>query len=197
MSGLPIILASQSPARLALLKQVGITPDKIIAADIDESSMRRELPLHLATRLALAKANKITNQIEQGIVIAADTVVATGRKILPKALNNEDIKDCLQELSGRRHRVYTGVCVIRKLDGQLQVRQKLVQTVVKFKNLTNQDIAFYCDLGEGLNKAGGYALSGFAESFVIFLSGSHSNVIGLPLYETLNMLNSLKILTER
>lgn len=193
MVNLPIILASQSPARLELLKQIKFFPDIIKPADIDESELRGELPHLLAKRLAVSKASKIASQADDVVIIAADTVVATGRRILPKALNTEDVEQCLQLLSGRRHRVYTGICIIKKHNNQLYIKEKLVQTIVKFKKLTSQEIKFYCDLGEGVNKAGGYSLRGFAESFVIFLSGSHSNVIGLPLYETVNMLNSLQI----
>lgn len=180
-------------ARLELLKQIKIYP-KVIVADVNESATQKELPNNLASRLALAKAHKVVDQIEHGVIVAADTVVAAGRRILPKALNNKDIRYCLEILSGRRHRVYTGVCIIKKCDNTLQTRQKIVQTIIKFKNLTHAEIDLYCDLEEGINKAGGYSISGFAQSFILFLSGSYSNVMGLPLYETSNMLHSFCLL---
>jgi len=189
---LPIILASQSPARLELLKRLHIVPDQVLPAHIDETEYLRELPCHLAARLAHAKAMKITKQIEDSaIIIGADTVVARGRLILPKANNEEEVRYCLGLLSGRRHRVYTGLCIVKKFEDQLIVRQKIVETIVKFKRLTPQEIDFYCSLKEGLNKAGGCGIAGYAEAFVLFISGSYSNVMGLPLYETRNMLNSL------
>ncbi len=190
----PIILASQSPARLELLKRINILPDAVMPANIDESEHRKELPAGVASRLANQKAIAIADKIESGIIIAADTVVAKGRRILPKALNAADVRYCLEMLSGCRHRLYTGVCVIKKsADGELIIRKRLVQTVLRFKRLTKQEIDLYCNLGEGINCAGGYAIGGYAEAFLEFISGSHSNVIGLPLMETLNMLNSLGV----
>ncbi len=184
-----IILASTSPSRLSLLARIKIFPDQILPADIDESELRGELPKDLVTRLAKAKATKIADQIAiDAIIIGADTVVACGRRILPKALTRDDVQYCLNLLSGRRHVVYTSVCVIRKSASTLVHRQKLVKTTVKFKRLAKSEIEFYCNLDEGLNKAGGCAISGYAESFVSFLSGSHSNVQGLPLLETRNLL---------
>jgi septum formation protein len=190
---IPIILASQSPNRLALLKRIKIFPDQILPADIDESEKKKELPGQLVTRLAHEKATKISDTFDEALIIAADTVVAIGRMILPKALTADEVRECLKALSHRRHRVYTGVCIIKKSDGQLYIRQKLVQTIVKFKKLTTKDIDFYSNLGEGLNKAGGYSILEIAESFVTFISGSYSNVVGLPLSETANMLNSLGV----
>lgn len=192
MHNLPIILASSSPARLELLKRLKIVPTQILPADIDESPRLRELPNHLAIRLANEKAVKIASQIEEpAIIIAADTIVVAGRKLLPKAATHEEIKNCLNILSGRRHRVYTGLCVIKKHHNQTTVRQKIAQTIVKFKRLSQQEIDFYCSLNEGLNKSGGCGISGYAEAFIPFISGSHSNVMGLPLFETVNALTSL------
>lgn len=189
---LPIILASQSPARIELLKRIKITPAQIIPADIDETSRLRELPNHLATRLANEKAAKIASQIEDSaIIIAADTVTALGRRILPKATTHEEVRFCMELLSGRRHRVYTGLCIIKKDKSHVTVRQKIVQTIIKFKKLSNEELNFYCSLDEGLNKAGGCKISGYAETFISFISGSYSNVMGLPLFETVNALNSL------
>ncbi|MFY9590337.1 Maf family protein [Rickettsia endosymbiont of Halotydeus destructor] len=194
---LPIILASSSPARLELLKRLKIIPSQILPADIDETSRLRELPNHLAVRLAKEKAEKIASQIEESaIIIGADTVVVAGRKILPKAATHEEIKDCLNILSGRRHRVYTGLCFIKKHNDQIVIRQKIVQTIIKFKRLSQQEIDFYSSLDEGLNKAGGYGISGYAEAFMPFISGSHSNVIGLPLCETVNALTSLGFVVQ-
>jgi septum formation protein len=192
MLNVPIILASQSPARLEILKKLRIFPAQVIPADIDESEYPKELPNKLASRLAKEKADAVAERINfDAIIIGADTVVARGRKILPKALNIDDIKYCLKILSGKRHRVYTGVCIIKKFEKQLLVRQKLVQTIVKFKILTNQEIEFYCSLGEGINKAGGCGISGYAECFIPSIYGSYSNVMGLPMVETMHMLSSL------
>ncbi|MCC8417157.1 MAG: Maf family nucleotide pyrophosphatase [Rickettsia endosymbiont of Bryobia graminum] len=189
---LSIILASQSPARLEILKRLQIIPSKIIPADIDESELPKESPDHLALRLACEKAELVAKNIkEDSIIIGADTVVTCGKKILPKALTNEDIRYCLNILSGRTHKVYTGLCIIKKNSGELVIRKKLVQTIVKFKRLTDQEIEFYCNLEEGMNKAGGCGISGYAEAFMPFIKGSHSNIMGLPMFETRNMLISL------
>lgn len=193
MPNLPIILASQSPARLELLTRIRIYPDQILPANIDESERPKELVAKLATRLAYEKAITVASKFDGAIIIAADTVSAKGRKILPKALTAEDVRYCLKEFSGCRHRIYTGVCIIKKVTGEILIRQRLVQTIVKFKRLTDQEIDFYCNLGEGIDKAGGYSIRGYAEAFISFISGSYSNVVGLPLFETVNMLNSLGV----
>ncbi|MCC8370538.1 MAG: Maf family protein [Janthinobacterium lividum] len=195
---LPIILASQSPARVELLKRIKITPAQIIPADIDETPNLRESPNHLATRLAYEKATKVASQIEDSaIIIAADTVTALGRRILPKASSAEEVRYCLNILSGRRHRVYTGLCIIKKDKDQLVTRQKIVQTVLKFKRLSEEELNFYCSLDEGIDKAGGCKISGYAEAFISFISGSYSNVMGLPLFETVNSLNSLGFISYK
>jgi septum formation protein len=188
---IPIILASSSPARLELLKRIKIFPDQILPPNIDETEKKHEAPRIVASRLAYEKASIITNAVEEGIIIGADTVAVAGRKILPKASSASEIKHCLQQLSGRRHRIYTGLCIIKKIKNNIQVRKRLVLSIVKFKRLTDKEIEFYSTLEDGINKAGGYTIQGYAESFISFISGSYSNVIGLPLYETKNMINSL------
>ncbi|NRB10658.1 MAG: septum formation inhibitor Maf [Rickettsiaceae bacterium] len=187
---LPIILASSSKSRLNLLKQIGIIPDKIIPADIDECSKPKELPPRLASRLAFEKATKIANNFNQGIIIGADTVPVIGRTAIGKAETDEDVRRSLQLLSQRRHRIYTAVCVIYKNEGVTRTSQRLVKTILKFKKLSDKEIDYYCGLKEGLGKAGGYSVAGYAGSFIAFISGSFSNVIGLPLFETKNMLES-------
>ncbi len=189
---IPIVLASQSSVRLELLRRIRIIPTQIVTSDINETEYLRELPEQLATRLAQEKARIAAKQINgEAIIIAADTIVARGRKVLPKALTSEDVRYCLNVLSGNRHKVYTGVCVIKKTLEQVLVRQKLVQTIVKFKRLSYQEIEFYCSLGEGINKPGGCMIHGYAEAFIPSIYGSYSNIMGLPLLETLHMLNSL------
>lgn len=189
MSQIPIILASASPARLELLSRINIHPS-VIPADVDEAEHRGELPSEVATRLAIAKAEKVASEVEVGYIIAADTVAAVGRRIMPKALTPEMVADCLRLYSGRRHKLYTGVHIIKKSD-KLESRTRLVETVVRVKRLTNEEIHFYSTCGEGLNKAGGYSIQGIFQSFVPFIGGSFSNIIGLPLFETRNMLTSL------
>lgn len=191
-NNLSIILASGSPARLEILKKLHIIPAKVIPADIDESELPKETPANVAIRLACEKAELVAKNIkEDAIIIGADTVAARGKKILPKALTVDDIKYCLNILSGKTHRVYTGVCMIKKTSEQFLIRKKLVETIVKFKRLTEQEIEFYCNLEEGLNKAGGCRISGYAEAFIPIIKGSHSNVMGMPMFETRNMLISM------
>jgi septum formation protein len=189
---LPLILASQSPTRVEILKKLYITPDSILPADIDEDELKAELPRKLALRLATEKALAVSAQISEGIILAADTVVAKGRRILPKALTDEQVKHCLQTLSGSRHRVYTGLCVIKK-DNNINeiIRTKIVNCIVKFKRLSQQDIEFYIATSEGINKAGGYGIFGLAEAFVLEVMGSYSTVAGLPMLETRNLLMSV------
>jgi septum formation protein len=188
---LPIILASASPARLELLRQVNIVPDMVVASNIDESKKKRELPNKLAERLAFEKAMSVANTLEYGIIIGADTVPVVGRSVMRKARNSDDIRSSLSILSNRRHRVYTGVCVIKKEKSEHKILKKVVKSTLKFKHLSNSEIDYYCNLQEGIDKAGGYTIDGYAQSYVQFISGSFSNVIGLPLFETVNMLNSL------
>ncbi len=189
---LPIILASQSPARKELLKQIHIVPDQILPADIDETPLPKESPHILAMRLAHDKGAKIAQQISNGYIVSADTVATCSRHILPKAKSKEEIQYCLNMLSGRRHRLYTGLCIIKIHDGKIkQSATKLVTTTLKFKRLSTVEIEYYCQCDEGLNKAGGYSVQGFAASFVTMIQGSFSNIVGLPLTETKNMLISM------
>jgi septum formation protein len=181
-----LVLASASPRRLALLKQIGIEPAEVVAAEVDETPLKGETPRLAALRLARAKAEAVT--APGSIVIAADTVVAVGRRILPKAESEAEARRCLELLSGRAHRVYTGVAV-KSADGG--VRTRVVETRVAFKRLTQADIDAYIASGEWRGKAGGYAVQGLAGAFVISIVGSYSSVVGLPLYETANLLEGV------
>lgn len=185
-----IVLASASPARLEILSSIHINPI-VIPADIDETEFPREKPEHIAARLSKSKAEKIASEFECGYIIGADSICAIGRRTLPKALNSEMVAECLSLLSGRRHTIYTGVHIIKKTPDKTQIRNRVVKTIVQFKRLSTKEIEFYSECGEGLNKAGGFAIQGYAESYVSFISGSFSNIRGLPIYETRNMLASL------
>jgi septum formation protein len=181
---LPFVLASASPRRLALLEQIGVAPDRVVFADVDETPMKDELPRSLARRLARAKAEAAA---ETGaVVLAADTVVACGRRILPKAENEAEARACLALLSGRAHMVLTALAL--KTDSGL--RERLVETRVRFKRLTAAEIEGYVASGEWQGKAGGYAIQGRAGKFALSISGSYSCVVGLPLYETAALLES-------
>ena len=184
-----LILASASPRRLDLLARIGVVPDAVDPADIDESVLPGELPRLHVVRLAAAKAALVAARHPDGVVIAADTVVAAGRRILPKAEDEAQARDCLTLLSGRRHHVLTAVTMIA--DGK--ARHRLSDTIVTFKPLTASEIDAYIASNEWHGKAGGYAIQGQAEAFVRFLSGSHSGVVGLPLFETRNLLLSAGI----
>jgi septum formation protein len=186
MAGNPsLVLASASPRRRELLQQVGIVPDEICPADIDETPFPHELPGMHATRLAEEKAVIIAKRFPGAFILAADTVVGRGRRILPKAEDKETVRQCLKLLSGSRHRVFTGVCLIAP-NGKKSIR--LVETVVAFKQLHSAEIESYIASGEGLGKAGGYAIQGQAAMLVKRINGSYSNVVGLPLYETAALL---------
>jgi septum formation protein len=182
-----LVLASASPRRLDLLRQVGIEPVKIDPAHIDETPMPRELPRAYALRMARAKLAAVAGRHPGLVVLAADSVVVCGRRILPKAETEGEARACLGLLSGRRHRVLGGVAV--GADGA--VRARLVETVVRFKRLESPEIDDYIASDEWRGKAGGYAIQGRAARFVSFLSGSYSNVVGLPLYETLGLLKAI------
>lgn len=179
-----LILASASPRRRDLLAQMGVVPDHIIASDIDETPHKGELPHLYARRMAGEKASHIAPQ--SGLILSADTVVAVGRRILPKAETHSDVRNCLRLLSGRGHRVYTSVCLLH-LNGCLS--QKLVETRLRFKVLSDAEINAYVDTEEGLGKAGGYGIQGRAGAFVTQMVGSYSAVVGLPLFETKALLN--------
>jgi septum formation protein len=176
-----LILASASPRRLALLAQIGVTPDEVVAADIDETPLKKETPRAMALRLARAKAEAVKTA---GRVLAADTVVAVGRRVLPKAETEREARECLALLSGRGHRVYTGVA----LKTSKGVRERLVETRVTFKVLSPAEIDAYIASGEWQGKAGGYAAQGLAGRYITNIIGSYSNIVGLPLYETANLL---------
>jgi septum formation protein len=183
-----LVLASASPRRLALLRQIGIEPDGVVPADIDEAPLRGEMPRVLAGRLACAKAAAVAGFARGSLVIGADTVVACGRRVLPKAEDEPSARRCLEQLSGRRHRVYGGICIV---GGEGRVVSRVVTTIVQFKRLERQEIDTYIAHGEWRGKAGGYAIQGCAATFVRRLSGSHSNVVGLPLFETAALLRGL------
>ncbi|WP_426031693.1 Maf family protein [Caulobacter sp. DWP3-1-3b2] len=184
----PLVLASASPRRLDLLAQVGVAPDRVDPADIDETPLRDETPRRHALRLAIEKARAVSPRSPGCLVLAADTVVAVGRRILPKAETPEQAAHCLKLLSGRNHMVLTGVAVIAP-DGREASR--LVETRVQFKHLSDAEKADYLAGGEWNGKAGGYGVQGVAGGFIIDLHGSYTSVVGLPLYETLNLLTGL------
>ena len=180
-----LVLASASPRRLELLKQIGIVPDAVDPAELDESPKPRERPADLARRLAAAKAELVARRHPKSFVLAADTVVACGRRILPKAETEAQARGCLELLSGRRHRVWGGIAVVSP-GGRAITR--CVDTIVSFKRLTAEEIAHYLASGEWEGKAGGYAIQGRAAALIRGLLGSYSNVVGLPLYETAMLL---------
>ncbi len=188
---LGLLLASESPRRKALLAQAGIIPDLIRAAALDETPVKGELPRDYAVRLAAEKAQAVSARCREGrdgdrlLVLGADTVVACGRRILPKPEDNGGVLQCLELLSGRRHQVITAVAVIRP--GKF-IRTRIATTRVAFRRLTPAEIGKYVDSREGIGKAGGYAIQGRAEVFVAGLNGSYSNVVGLPLAETVLLL---------
>lgn len=189
--GPKLVLASASPRRLALLQQIGLTPAALLPTEIDETPHKAELPRTLASRLALEKAEAAMrivaarSELHPAFVIAADTVVAVGRRILPKCQSIEEAAECLRLLSGRAHRVFTGVALITPAGRR---RLKLVETRVRFKRLSGAEIPAYLSTGEWRGKAGGYAIQGLAEALVVKLVGSRSAVVGLPLHETCNLL---------
>jgi len=182
------ILASGSSRRSDLLEQIGIKPDLILSPDIDESPEAKELPLSYVKRLALKKNIVFRNKYPNSIILSADTIVSIGRMILPKAENIVMAEMCLRKLSGRRHKVYTSFVLS---DSNNVVKTKTVQSIVKFKRLDEKEILFYLRTNEWEGKAGGYAIQGFASSFTNFISGSYSNIVGLPLAELYRMLISI------
>lgn len=183
-----LVLASASPRRLDLLRQIGVEPAVVDSAKIDESALPGELPRRVAERLAAAKAAAVVGRHPGCFVLAADTVVACGRRSLPKPDDEPAAQRCLKLLSGRRHKVHTGVVVLAP-DGRRAAR--LVTTTVAFKRLTGHEISAYLESGEWRGKAGGYAIQGMAAAFVPAVQGSYSNVVGLPLYETAALLGGL------
>ena len=210
---LPLVLASASPRRAGLLAQAGIVPARIMAPDVDETPLKSELPRAYVLRMATLKCEAVAKLVftppleggsirrslgeggsgrgegegaERALILAADTVVALGRRILPKAANAGEVERCLKLLSGRRHQVLTALALAV---GNEKIRTRIVTTRVAFKVLTPAEIADYLASGEGEGKAGGYAIQGRAEAFVRFINGSYSNVVGLPLYETVSLLS--------
>lgn len=181
----PFILASASPRRRDLLAQIGLTPAQIIPADINEDPIEGELPRPHALRLACEKAAKVALDHPEEIILASDTVVGVGRRILPKTEDRESAEICLRLLSGRSHRVFTGVAVI---DGDGLLRSRVSETRLKLKRLSEAEITDYLDSEEWDGKAGGYGIQGKAGAFIHHLSGSYTGVVGLPLYETRNLL---------
>ena len=188
-----LVLASASPRRRELLAQLGIVPDAVDPGDIDETPLPQELPPAHARRLALAKAMAVAPRHRRAYILAADTVVACGRRILPKADSRATAESCLELLSGRRHRVIGGLCVIAPV-GKYIVR--VVTSQVVFKRLSGAERAAYLACGEWQGKAGGYAIQGRAAAFITRIGGSYSNVVGLPLYETHALLTGLGYLSE-
>jgi septum formation protein len=186
-----LVLASGSPRRVSLMNQAGIEPDALRPADIDETPHQGELPRVCASRLAYAKAATALaaigpdDDVYGAFILAADTVVAVGRRILPKPELVDEAAQCLRLLSGRSHRVYTALCLVTP---RRRYRQRVVETRVRFKRLSNDDIESYLGTGEWRGKAGGYAAQGLAGTFIVKMVGSYSNVVGLPLYETVALL---------
>ena len=186
-----LVLASGSPRRLALLQQAGIEPDRLVPAEIDEAPVPRESPRKLALRLAREKASEATRRLREeaewrgAVLLAADTVVCVGRRILPKAETVDEADACIRLLSGRSHRVYTGLCLV---DQQERTRARLIETRVRFKRLSGPEIDAYLASGEWRGKAGGYAIQGIAGAFVTALIGSYTNVVGLPLTEAVGLI---------
>jgi septum formation protein len=192
MIGRPkLVLASGSPRRLALINQAGIEPEALRPAELDETPLRGELPRACANRLARAKAEaaletvRSDDELKGAYILSADTVVAVGRRILPKAELLDEAAQCLRLLSGRNHRVHSAVCLVTPNES---FRQRLVETRVRFKRLSEEDIEAYLASGEWRGKAGGYAAQGIAGSFIVKMVGSYTNVVGLPLYEATTLL---------
>lgn len=185
----PLVLASASPRRLALLEQIGIVPDSVMPADIDETPIPDERPRDFAMRLSIGKARHVAGRYENdAVILAADTVVAAGRRILDKPPSVEDARKHLALLSGRRHTVMTAVALVRT--GQGREWSRIVSTQVRFKRLSAQEIDAYLDTGEWQGKAGGYGIQGYAARFVPWISGSYANVVGLPLTDCATLLEA-------
>ena len=186
-----LVLASASPRRLALLQQAGLEVDALLPADLDETPHKGESPRALAVRLASEKAAAAARirqshpELKESYIVAADTVVAVGRRILPKPETTEEADECLQLLSGRQHRVYTAVSLVTPRGHE---RKRLVEARLRFKRLSSQEVDAYLAAGEWRGKAGGYAIQGLAGVFVVKLVGSYTAVVGLPLYETVSLL---------
>jgi septum formation protein len=181
-----LVLASSSPRRRDLLARIGVTPDRVASPDIDETPRKGELARVYALRMAAEKARAVT-RADGEIILAGDTTVAVGRRILPQATDAEMQRGFLKLLSGRRHHVWSAVCVI---DAEGRARSRISDSIVRFKRLSEAEIDAYVTSGEGLGKAGGYAIQGRAEALIDWMAGSHSGVVGLPLYETRALLRA-------
>ncbi|MDT9599730.1 Maf family protein [Sphingosinicella rhizophila] len=182
-----LVLASASPRRLELLARIGIVPDAVVPAEIDETPGKNELPAVHAARMAATKAALIRDRENRALILGADTVVAAGRRILPKTENEDQARASLRLLSGRRHRVHSAVTMI---DANGKARHRLSTSIVAFKRFGEAELDAYLATGEWRGKAGGYAIQGRAEALVQWLSGSHSGVMGLPLFETRALLRA-------
>lgn len=185
-----LVLASASPRRLELLRRIGVTPSRVLATDIDETPQKGERPRAHASRLAAEKARAAAALAPGSVILAGDTVVGAGARILPKAEDEATARHCLALLSGRRHRVFSAIALVTP-DGKLH--EALSETIVRFKRLSDEEVESYIAGGEWHGKAGGYAIQGSAEGFCDWLSGSHSGVIGLPLFETRRLLRAAGI----
>jgi len=182
------ILGSGSKRRSDLLKQIGVNLDLVLPSEINEIIKPKELPINYVKRMAIEKNIIFQDQHKQSIILTADTIVSLGRRVLPKAINKEIAESCLKQLSGRRHKVYTSFAISTPNN---ILRTKTVQSIVKFKRLDAKEILYYLDSNEWEGKAGGYAIQGVAASFINFISGSYSNIVGLPLAEVYRMLLSV------
>ena len=186
--GARLVLASASPRRLALLQQIGLTPDEIVPAEMDERALRDERPRQLAMRLAIEKGRSVVSRTQPAFILSADTVVAVGRRMLPKAEQESEARACLSRLSGRSHDVLTGISV-QAPDGRSA--QRVVESRMTFKRLSHVEMEGYIASGEWRGKAGGYAIQGLAAAFISEISGSYSSIVGLPLHETAALLEGL------
>ena len=182
------ILGSQSKRRIELLNQIGVNPDLILNPNINETKKTNELPLNYVRRMAIEKNKVFQTQYPESIILTADTVVSVGRRILPKARDVKKAEECLKLISGRRHKVFTCFTLFAP---ETSLKVKTIQSIVKFKRLNDEEINYYLLSNEWKGKAGGYAIQGIAASFINFLSGSYSNVVGLPLAELYRMLRSI------
>jgi len=189
-----LVLASASPRRRALLERIGLTPNLVVVADVNETALAGETPFQSARRIARAKAESVARTHADDFVLAADTIVARGRRALPKPAGAAQARHCLKALSGRRHRVHTAIALSAP-DGRQGAR--LVTTVVEFKRLTEAELEGYLASEEWRGKAGGYAIQGRAAALVKRINGSYSNVVGLPLHETVNLLGGLGFPVDR
>jgi septum formation protein len=186
-----LVLASSSPRRLELLTQIGFAPNVVAHPDIDETPNKAEKPDDFAARMGREKAEIVAAKYDDAVIVAADTLVAIGTRIIGKAENREGAFKDLSIMSGRAHRVYTGLTVIKKATGNRQQASRLVCTKVKFKRMTDAEINWYLDTNEWEGKSGSFTLMGIGAGFIESISGSHTNVIGLPLCETRNILLSM------